>query len=394
MRYEPSLSRFLVGVTGSAANAVGHGLKSSGLRGGIAGAVDASSALAAWATRRAPRPLDERSAPIPDGGKAASVTVVVATYRRAAQLRECIDGLRGQIRPPDQIVVVRRLEDAESASVTSEIGAYAEEVVVHAPGQTAALRAGADRATGDVLAFLDDDAVPRRDWLLRLLAPYADPGVVAVGGRDVVYHDGEIEVGSRRTVGRLSWLGRLTGNHHLGDGRARPVDFLIGCNCSYRREVFSIPIGLRGTGAQVANDLATSLRASTAFGRVIYEPGALVDHFPGTRFGDDTRVNPNRAAVSDSIYNQAFVVASLRPDMRNLRLAYLLAVGDRVSPGLGRSLLAVARGETEVAGRLRLSAATVIRATRDAGRHPLEFDTDPGTPTNGADRQRLARAGC
>src|SRR5437763_15556 len=40
-------------------------------------------------------------------------------------------------------------------------------------------------ATTEILAFLDDDAEAERDWLERLLAPFADPDVVAVGGAPV-----------------------------------------------------------------------------------------------------------------------------------------------------------------------------------------------------------------
>ncbi|GAA3070607.1 hypothetical protein GCM10020000_63930 [Streptomyces olivoverticillatus] len=38
-------------------------------------------------------------------------------------------------------------------------------------------------ALGEVIAFLDDDAVAERDWLLHFAEGYADPRVMAVGGR-------------------------------------------------------------------------------------------------------------------------------------------------------------------------------------------------------------------
>ncbi len=41
---------------------------------------------------------------------------------------------------------------------------------------------GASRATGDVLAFLDDDAYPQDDWLDRAAELFSDPGIYAVGG--------------------------------------------------------------------------------------------------------------------------------------------------------------------------------------------------------------------
>lgn len=50
-------------------------------------------------------------------------------------------------------------------------------------GASATRNAGARTATGDILAFLDDDAEATPGWLQRLTAPlYADPSVVGVGG--------------------------------------------------------------------------------------------------------------------------------------------------------------------------------------------------------------------
>jgi len=54
-------------------------------------------------------------------------------------------------------------------------------VEVDRPTQTAAMAAGVERAEGDVIAFTDDDAVPRRDWLTRIASHFEDPRVGGVG---------------------------------------------------------------------------------------------------------------------------------------------------------------------------------------------------------------------
>jgi GT2 family glycosyltransferase len=372
-RYEPSIPRLVTAMACSATNAVGHGLKASGLAGAIRASGDVAHASMAAVTRQQPHGRADvaggaRGTPDP------TVSVVVATYRRAQQLGECLSGLGQQVRPPEEIVVVRRNDDSDAGSVLRTCSQRVHEVIVDEPGQVAALRAGAVRATGDVIAFLDDDAVPRRDWLKRLLAPYSDPAVAAVGGRDVVHHDGHTVSGSANRVGRFSRYGRLSGNHHVGVGWPRDVDVLKGCNCSYRRGMLRLPRGLRGDGAQVGNDMATSLRAATLGGRVVYEPGALVDHYPGPRFDEDARRDPSPRAVLDSVYNQTYVIASLRPDLRNRRLAYLLLVGDRAVPGAARTAIARLRRERHLHGRFPSTAKTVLRADRDARRSPLQFD--------------------
>ena len=44
---------------------------------------------------------------------------------------------------------------------------------------------GVEHATGDIVAFLDDDASADKDWLALLMAPYQQAEVVAVGGAPV-----------------------------------------------------------------------------------------------------------------------------------------------------------------------------------------------------------------
>jgi glycosyltransferase involved in cell wall biosynthesis len=51
------------------------------------------------------------------------------------------------------------------------------------PGATRARNAGARAARGDVIAFVDDDALPVDGWLTALTAPFASDRVAATGGR-------------------------------------------------------------------------------------------------------------------------------------------------------------------------------------------------------------------
>src|SRR5438105_4734335 len=91
------------------------------------------------------------------------VSVVVPSYRRPEDLRRCLQGLQRQVTPPDQTIVVRRPEDRETAEVITEFDPLATDVIAVRPRLVAALTVGASRATGDIIAFTDDDAVARPD---------------------------------------------------------------------------------------------------------------------------------------------------------------------------------------------------------------------------------------
>src|SRR5690606_14115209 len=149
-------------------------------------------------------------------------------------------------------------------------------VEVKQSGQVHALNTGIEQSTGDILAITDDDTVPCREWLLLIEKIFsADSKVGGVGGRDWVHHDGKVVDGVKQVVGKVSWYGRVKGNHHLGAGQAREVDVLKGANMSYRRTALkSIRFDerLRGVGAQVHNDLDFSLSVKRAGWKLIYSP--------------------------------------------------------------------------------------------------------------------------
>jgi glycosyltransferase involved in cell wall biosynthesis len=322
-----------------------------------------------------------------------SLTVLIPTYRRPRELRRCLDAVLAQTRPPDQVIVIRRDHDEDTARVLSfENGV--QEVVVSQGGTVGALCAGLSHASGDVVAVTDDDAVPRYDWLERLAAAFDDDSVGAVGGRDVVHQGGEIEDGRARVVGRMTWYGRSIGHHHLGTGGAREVDFLKGCNYAFRKEQFKIPTGLLGNGAQPCHDMASCLEVRRAGGRVLYDPRIVVDHYPGERYDEDGRFTPTRRARLNGTFNEAFSVFSLAPERRLPYLLYHVAIGDAASPGAARSLLGHIRRERAVTGRLLSTLAEVLRAYRLSADSPLQMwqpDRDPKTSFASTSDRRFHR---
>ncbi len=308
-----------------------------------------------------------------------SVSVLVPTYRREDVLPGCLQALREQDRKPDQIVVVCRPDDHESRAVAQDFP-ECQVVPVVEPGLVKALAAGAAAAESDVVVITDDDARGRRDWLARLAAHYEDASVGAVGGRDVVHHEWGIESTVSGPVGVVTPYGRMVGRHHLGSGKARPVHFLKGVNSSYRRHLLRFPAGLRGRGI-VAADMASSLAVHAGGHVVVYDPEALVDHYPGRRYEADARVRvgEKRAleAITDGAYNETYVLASLLPGRASARLAYCLLYGDRATVGLARNLAARVRSEHDLVGHGRATARAVLEAVRDARLRPLRMTLKP-----------------
>ena len=284
------------------------------------------------------RGVNERSA----NSANQRIAIVVPTYRRPEDLTRCLEAIARQTRRADQIVVVKREEDELTRTVIERLAAKGEVLTiatVGAGGQVAALNAGLANADADIIAITDDDAAPRADWLERIDAWFAeDARIGGVGGRDWVHHGDRLEDEVRCVVGKLEWYGRCVGNHHLGAGGAREVDFLKGANMSYRRaaiEALRFDTRLRGTGAQVHNDLAFSLAVRRSGWKLIYDPEVAVDHYPAPRFDEDARRVVSELAYRNAAFNQALILCEALGRVRVwVFLVWATTIGTRSSPGL------------------------------------------------------------
>ncbi|MFA7495797.1 MAG: glycosyltransferase family A protein [Acidithiobacillus sp.] len=270
-----------------------------------------------------------------------TINVIVPTYHRPADLERCLTALSAQTRLAEKIIVVARPDDTETWDVLqnweSILPLFA--VKTHKPGQVQALNLGLDHADGDIMAITDDDAAPRPEWLQRIEEHLEkDPTVGGVGGRDWVHQQGGIENGARKTVGIVSWYGRVIGNHHLGVGEPRYVDVLKGANMSYRAlAIKGIRFNdtLKGSGAQVHNDLCFSLDVRGKGWKLVYDPLVAVDHYPAERFDDDQRNVINMQALSNAAHNETVALFRyLTPIQRAIYMIWAFMVGTRVSPGI------------------------------------------------------------
>jgi GT2 family glycosyltransferase len=304
-----------------------------------------------------------------------TTTVIVPSYQRPDDLRACLDALFRGSRTPDQVVVILREYDRVSHEALAEWRRRAgdparrvELAEVSEPGQVAATNAGLALATGDVVCFTDDDCRPTADWLRSLLSHYQDPSVVGVGGRDIVHHGEVIEARPARLVGRLTWYGRIIGNHHQPAGdEPREVSLLKGANMSFRRGVIlGFDRNIRGAHF---SDTDASLSARVSGGKLIYDPLAAVHHYPAPRTGGFSRAATSVAEAFSDAHDWAYVMCKhLSPVGRCGFLVFALAVGQAGRLGLLRLLAALPRGPLAVVRRWRASLFGIIAGVRAARR--------------------------
>lgn len=116
-----------------------------------------------------------------------NISVVVPTYKRLDALRRCLSALDKQTTLPYEVIVVMRSSDFETLTYihhwTTQKASYSRRFrTVTTPGQVHALVQGVEAATGDVVAFTDDDSAPSSNWLRNMAVHYQNPEVGGVGG--------------------------------------------------------------------------------------------------------------------------------------------------------------------------------------------------------------------
>ena len=269
------------------------------------------------------------------------ISVVVPSYRRPESLARCLDALERQELAPEETIVVIRGEDEASDRLLRARTSPPRIVTVERSGVVAAMNAGIDVSSGDVVALTDNDSEPHADWLRRIAATYAvDPQIGAVGGRDWLYIRGRLWQGSTRTVGTIGRFGRVKGNHHLGVGPPRDVDVLKGVNLSVRGELLRelrIDERLVGVGTEHHWELSLCFAIKRRGFRIIYDPAIAVDHHPQPRVDDSRRFNARE--LRDATHNDTLAVLEhLQGRERALYLAWAFAVGTRTTPGVAQMI--------------------------------------------------------
>jgi glycosyltransferase involved in cell wall biosynthesis len=238
----------------------------------------------------------------------ADLSIVICSLNGAAGVDRCLRRLAEQQTSARlEIIVV----DDGSADDTSEVAARHSAIVIRHPanrGIAAARNSGIAAATAPVVAFLDDDCEPARDWAERLLAGY-DEMATGVGGlivpctppgpvqRYLDRHNPlqplELSLASSdRLLYRLrlylqrQWRGpakRSSGAASpdtAGTCGTREVYSLVGANMSFRRDVLLAAGGFdeRFRFAAEEVDLCLRLRRTVKSVRLVHVDDARMTH--------------------------------------------------------------------------------------------------------------------
>lgn len=112
------------------------------------------------------------------------VTVVIPTYKRAGMLALLLSALKRQTyRNFDVVIVVKPSGDGTEELLKQASSQLTINTILQTKGHIVdAYFLGIKQSTGDIIALLDDDAIPADDWLEEIVKTFSGSNVVAVTG--------------------------------------------------------------------------------------------------------------------------------------------------------------------------------------------------------------------
>ncbi len=229
-------------------------------------------------------PATDRAEPATFSPFRVSVVVCAYTARRLPVLRSAVAAAREQLTDADELILVIDHNPELLAIARDAFPASDRDVRVipngNARGLSGARNAGVEAARAELVAFLDDDAVPSENWLERLIEPFDDPRVIGTGG--VASPEWEDE--------QPGWMPDeflwVVGCSYRGLPTLRtPIRNPIGANMAFRRSAiqsaggFADGIGRIGRTPLGCEETELSIRATRATdGWIVQQPSASVGH--------------------------------------------------------------------------------------------------------------------
>jgi GT2 family glycosyltransferase len=213
-------------------------------------------------------------APFPPGGAWPRVSVVVCSYNGARTIRDCLEGIRALDYPDYEAIVVDDGSTDNTAAIAREFPVRL--ISTEQRGLSRARNTGLEAATGEIVAYLDDDARPDPHWLTYLARTFAATDHAAVGGPNIA-------PGGNGAISEC--VAQAPGNPvHvlLSDEEAEHIP---GCNMAFRRACLSAIGGFDPRFRVAGDDVDVCWRLREAGWTLGFCPAAMVWHRPRDSIG-------------------------------------------------------------------------------------------------------------
>jgi glycosyltransferase involved in cell wall biosynthesis len=221
------------------------------------------------------------------------ISVIVCTYNRAASLRKTLESLGQMFVPPDltwELIVVDNNSADRTREVVGEFARTSEFRVryVFEPkqGLCHARNTGVANATGEIIAFTDDDVQVAPEWLGELAHMFKECDCMGVGGRSIPAWNGLSKPDWLISAGPYSLASGPILDFDLGE-EAKELSVSVppwGLNMAFRKSAFEkygmfrTDLDVSGSGGLLGGDTEFGQRLLARGDKIMYSPKAVVFH--------------------------------------------------------------------------------------------------------------------
>lgn len=205
--------------------------------------------------------------PFPPNPPWPRISVVVCTYNGGRTIRDCLEGLRRLDYPNFEVIVVDDGSTDTSAAIAQQYDVRLIRTANH--GLSHARNVGWRTASGEIVAYLDDDAYPDPHWLTYLAATFRSTSDAGVGGPNIAPPgDGLVaDCVANAPGGPVHVL--------LSD---REAEHIPGCNMAFRRAALEAIGGFDEQFCVAGDDVDVCWRLRDRGWRLGFSPAAVVWH--------------------------------------------------------------------------------------------------------------------
>lgn len=240
------------------------------------------------------------------------ISVIITTYNRKGELNELLSSLFAQSYNPFEIIVIDNASsDGTSEFLEKNFGGRIRIFREGKKGHSYARNCGVEKAQGDVMAFIDDDALADKGWLLSIDRAFKETGADGVGGKALPLW----EKPPPSYLSNSLKAQRYIGIFDLGDKVREISDYLIGTNMAFKKGVFTrfglfdTKVGRIGRRLTGSDDVEFCNRIVSS-ARLFYDPRIMVWHkMPVFR----TRINYLINIAFSNGISKAYFPRGLRP---------------------------------------------------------------------------------
>ena len=205
--------------------------------------------------------------PFPSSQPWPRISVVVCTYNGHRTIRECLKGLSKVEYPNLEVIVVDDGSVEPVAPIAEEYGFWV--IRTENRGLSNARNTGMEAASGEIVAYIDDDAYPDPHWLIYLAATFIKTTHAGVGGPNIA------PAGGGDVAGCVANAPGGPTHVLLSDVEAEHIP---GCNMAFRKAALQAIGGFDSQFRIAGDDVDVCWRLQERGWTLGFNPAAMVWH--------------------------------------------------------------------------------------------------------------------